>query len=85
MPPRRTDLKFFNGIESIVLAVIDMQGKEPERETSVDGTLVKVKADPADHARPEYRCHACGVSFPSELDLTEHEKIDHQKKASISA
>jgi len=43
----------------------------------VDGTEVKVKTPPPSKVRPVYYCQTCDVSFPSQLDLDEHIKIDH--------
>ena len=46
-----------------------------------DGTTVKVKTAPSHEGiRPEYHCETCNISFPSELDLEEHRKVDHAKK-----
>lgn len=59
--------------------------KEPDQTIKVDNTIVKVKTPPPGRARSEYVCQEFNKSFPSELDLTEHKKIDHAKKASIGA
>jgi hypothetical protein len=44
----------------------------------VDGTEVNVKTPPPSKVRPVYYCETCDVSFPSQLDLDEHMKIDHK-------
>jgi hypothetical protein len=64
-------------------------GKEANRERSdrkikVDNTEVKIKTPPPSKVRPEYRCVQCDMLFPSELDLIEHKKIDHNKRPSIA-
>jgi hypothetical protein len=56
-----------------------------EQTVRVDDTIVKVKTPPPSKVRPEYICEECNASFPSELDLKEHKKIDHSKKASVAA
>jgi hypothetical protein len=65
------------------------QEKEEEKgkKIKVDGTEVKVKTPPPQKARPVYYCQICDTSFPSQLDLEEHKKIDHNntKKDSIAA
>jgi hypothetical protein len=38
---------------------------------------VKVKTPPPRKVRPVYYCQTCDTSFPSQLDLEEHKKIDH--------
>jgi len=38
---------------------------------------VKVKTPPPRKVRPIYYCQTCDASFPSQLDLEEHKKIDH--------
>jgi hypothetical protein len=37
----------------------------------------KVKTPPPLKVRPVYYCQTCDTSFPSQLDLEEHKKIDH--------
>jgi hypothetical protein len=58
------------------------QKKEKEEEqgekVKVDGMEVKVKTPPPSKARPAYYCQTCDRSFPSQLDLEEHKKIDHK-------
>ncbi|HKU50201.1 MAG TPA: hypothetical protein VJP79_09640 [Nitrososphaera sp.] len=49
-----------------------------------DNDNVRVTS-PTERSRPEFRCTTCDQLFPSQLDLSEHVKIDHQKKASVSA
>ena len=66
------------------------QGKEEEQEVEelkikVDGTEVKVKTPPPRKVRPVYYCQECDKSFPSQLDLEEHRKIDHGKKITEAA
>ncbi|MDQ3882890.1 MAG: C2H2-type zinc finger protein [Thermoproteota archaeon] len=59
--------------------------KEPKgKKIKVDGTEVKVKTPPAPKVRPLYYCQTCDRSFPSQLDLEEHMKIDHEKKVKSS-
>jgi hypothetical protein len=54
------------------------QKKEEQGEkVKVDGMEVKVKTPPPSKVRPIYYCEACDTSFPSQLDLEEHIKIDH--------
>jgi hypothetical protein len=52
------------------------------KEIKVGGMQVKVKSRPPRKARPQYYCQKCDRSFPSQLDLEEHMKIDHSKKIS---
>ena len=62
----------------------DEQGKK----IKVDGMEVKVKTPPPRKVRPVYYCQTCDTSFPSQLDLEEHKKIDHndsKKGSSIAA
>ena len=60
---------------------------EQEKKIKVDGMEVKVKTPPPRKVRPVYYCQTCDTSFPSQLDLEEHEKIDHNdsKKGSSIA
>jgi hypothetical protein len=51
----------------------EKQGKK----VKVGGIEVKVKTPPPSRARPAYYCQTCDRSFPSQLDLVEHKKIDH--------
>jgi hypothetical protein len=53
----------------------EAQGKK----IKVDGTEIKVKSPPPRKVRPVYYCQTCDRSFPSQLDLEEHMKIDHSK------
>ena len=55
-----------------------------EKKIMLDDTEIKVKDPSTSEARPEYRCAKCDMLFPSQLDLSEHEKVDHAK-TSISA
>ena len=57
---------------------------ESEKKMVIDDTEIKIKNPPEKESRPEYRCERCDVSFPSQLDLSEHQKVDHAK-ASVSA
>jgi hypothetical protein len=50
---------------------------EQGEKVKVDGMEVKVKTPPPNKVRPVYYCEACDTSFPSQLDLEEHKKIDH--------
>jgi hypothetical protein len=54
-------------------------GKEEEQgeKIKVDGMEVNVKTPPPSKVRPVYYCKTCDTSFPSQLDLDEHKKIDH--------
>lgn len=54
--------------------------EEQEQKVKIDGTEVKVKTSPPSRVRPVYYCQTCDISFPSQLDLEEHRKIDHGKK-----
>ena len=51
--------------------------EEQEKKVKVDGMEVKVKTPPPRKVRPVYYCQTCDTSFPSQLDLAEHKKIDH--------
>jgi hypothetical protein len=56
--------------------------EEPEKKINVDGTEVNVKTPPPGKVRPVYYCQTCETSFPSQLDLDEHIKIDHDNNNS---
>jgi C2H2-type zinc finger len=58
--------------------------EEKEKKIKVDGTEVKVKTPPPRKVRPVYYCQTCDKSFPSQLDLEEHMKIDHGKRVTTS-
>ena len=58
--------------------------QEREKKIKVDGTEVKVKTPPPRKVRPVYHCQTCDRSFPSQLDLEEHRKIDHGKKTAAA-
>jgi hypothetical protein len=60
------------------------EGREKKLQIE-DGTAIKVKTPLHARTRPVYNCKLCNVSFPSQLDLEEHRKVDHAKKASIAA
>ncbi len=47
----------------------------------VDEMEVNVKTPPPSKVRPVYHCQICDTSFPSQLDLEEHMKIDHDNKS----
>jgi len=51
--------------------------EEQGKKIKVDGMEVKVKTPPPRKVRPVYNCQTCDTSFPSQLDLEEHKKIDH--------
>jgi DNA replicative helicase MCM subunit Mcm2 (Cdc46/Mcm family) len=55
-------------------------GKKEEQgeKIKVDGTVINVKTPPPSKVRPVYYCQTCETSFPSQLDLDEHMKIDHK-------
>ena len=58
---------------------------DEEKKIKIDDkTTVKLKTPPPSKVRPEYACKPCGLSFPSQLDLDEHIKIDHAKKLSTA-
>ncbi len=68
------------------------QKKEEEQQgekIQVDGTEVNIKTPPPIKGRPVYYCQTRDVSFPGQLDLDEHMKIDHKnsssKKGSVAA
>ena len=50
---------------------------EQGEKVKVDGMKVKVKTPPPRKGRPVYYCQTCDTSFPSQLDLEKHKKIDH--------
>jgi hypothetical protein len=56
--------------------------EEQEKKIKVDGMEVKVKTPPPRKVRPVYYCQTCDTSFPSQLDLEEHKKIDHNNNNS---
>jgi hypothetical protein len=58
--------------------------EEKGKKIKVDGIEVKVKTPPPRKVRPVYYCQTCDRSFPSQLDLEEHMKIDHGKKITAS-
>ena len=58
--------------------------EEKEKKIKVDGIEVKVKTPPPRKVRPVYYCQTCDRSFPSQLDLEEHMKIDHDKNIAAS-
>jgi uncharacterized C2H2 Zn-finger protein len=64
--------------------VINKETNGVEKKILVDDTEIKIKNPQMSEARPEYRCTRCDMLFPSQLDLSEHEKVDHAK-TSISA
>ena len=68
-----------------MVAMTKSETEDRGETQNVDDMKIKVKSPPLSTSRPEYRCAACDQQFPSQLDLTEHEKIDHEKRASISA
>jgi hypothetical protein len=53
------------------------EGKQGEKKIKVDDMEVNVKTPPPSKVRPVYYCQTCDSSFPSQLDLDEHKKIDH--------
>ena len=58
--------------------------QEQEKKIKVDGTEIKVKSPPPRKVRPVCYCQTCDISFPSQLDLEEHMKIDHGKKTAAA-
>ena len=75
------------------MKIVTKQQKEEQGEKiKVDDMEVKVKTPPPPRkVRPVYYCQTCDKSFPSQLDLEEHNKIDHnnnnnsKKGSSIAA
>jgi C2H2-type zinc finger len=62
--------------------------EEQGKKIKVDGMEVKVKTPSPRKVRPVYHCQTCDTSFPSQLDLEEHKKIDHndsKKGSSVAA
>ncbi len=57
--------------------VTKQQKEEQGEKIKVDDMEVKVKTPPPRKVRPVYYCQTCDTSFPSQLDLEEHKKIDH--------
>jgi hypothetical protein len=53
--------------------------EEKGKKIKVDGIEVKVKTPPPRKVRPVYYCQTCDKSFPSQLDLEEHMKVDHSR------
>ncbi len=58
------------------------KGEQGEKKIKVDDMEVNVKTPPPSKVRPVYQCQTCNASFPSQLDLEEHMKIDHNKNNS---
>jgi C2H2-type zinc finger len=56
------------------------KGEQGEK-IKVDDMEVNVKTPPPSKVRPVYQCQTCDASFPSQLDLDEHMKIDHNKNS----
>ena len=54
--------------------------EEKGKKIKVDGIEVKVKTPPPRKVRPVYYCQTCDKSFPSQLDLEEHMKVDHSRE-----
>jgi hypothetical protein len=70
------------------MATIQRKEEEEREKIKVDGTEVNVKTPPLSKVRPVYFCQTCETSFPSQLDLDEHMKIDHKynsKKDNVAA
>ena len=55
----------------------EKEEKQQGEKIQVDGTEVEIKTPPPSKVRPVYYCQTCDTSFPSQLDLDEHMKIDH--------
>ena len=64
-------------MQQMELATKREKGEEKGEKVKVDGREVKVKTPPPSKVRPVYYCQTCDTSFPSQLDLEEHKKIDH--------
>lgn len=61
--------------------MVKAKNSEHGKKIEVDDTEITVRSEPTIRSRPEYRCARCEISFPSQLDLSEHEKIDHARAA----
>ena len=72
-------LKLYNATERVAT-----KQKKEEQKIKVDGAKVKVKTLAPRKVRPVYYCQICDRSFPSQLDLEEHVKIDHSKKIAVT-
>ncbi len=58
------------------------KGEQGEKKIKAGSDMeVNVKAPPPSKVRPVYQCQTCNTSFPSQLDLDEHMKIDHGNKS----
>jgi hypothetical protein len=68
-----------------MVAMTKSETEDRGETQNIEDMKIKVKSPSISKSRPEYRCVSCDQQFPSQLDLTEHEKIDHEKRASISA
>jgi type IV secretory pathway protease TraF len=64
-------------MQQMELATKKQEEEEHGKKVKVDGMEVKVKTPPPRKGRPVYHCQTCNTSFPSQLDLEEHKKIDH--------
>ena len=58
-----------------------LKEEEQGERIKVDGMDIKVKTPPPRKVRPVYYWQTCGISFPSQLDLDEHLKIDHNNNS----
>jgi DNA replicative helicase MCM subunit Mcm2 (Cdc46/Mcm family) len=59
------------------MATREEKEEQKGKKIKVDGLEVKVKTPPPRKVRPVYYCQTCDKSFPSQLDLEEHMKVDH--------
>jgi Zinc-finger of C2H2 type len=57
------------------------EGGQQGEKIKVDNMEVNVKTPPPSKVRPIYYCQTCDTSFPSQLDLDEHVKIDHDNNS----
>ncbi len=57
------------------------KGEQGEKKIEAGDMEVNVKTPPPSKVRPVYQCQTCDTSFPSQLDLDEHMKIDHKKSS----
>lgn len=57
------------------------EGGQQGEKIKVDNMEVNVKTPLPSKVRPIYYCQTCDTSFPSQLDLDEHVKIDHDNNS----